>query len=101
MGSIEGVAVVVVLVVWEGEVAEDERDADAMRLSLLFCFEEEVDVAAAAADVVVSRASSLLSPTRVASPLKVTSAFSLSQVRFAALKRARMTDSKSGMEKLA
>jgi hypothetical protein len=34
-------------------------------------------------------------------PSNVTSAFSLAQVRFAALKRARITLSKSGMEKFA
>jgi hypothetical protein len=44
--------------------------------------------------------SSLL-PTRSALPSNVTRAFSLVQVRFAALKRARITLSKSGMEKFA
>jgi hypothetical protein len=34
-------------------------------------------------------------------PSNVTSAFSLAQVRFAALKRARITLSKSGIEKFA
>jgi len=49
----------------------------------------------------VSRAASAADPTRCELPSNVTSAFSLAQVRFAALKRARITLSKSGMEKFA
>jgi hypothetical protein len=103
-GSSVGVALaeVEVELVGDGGVAVDERDARAD--FRIFCFWPAFtleDVAADAAEVVVSRAWSPLFPTLVAMPSKVTSAFSLAQLRFAALNRARMTLSKSGMEKLA
>jgi hypothetical protein len=71
---------------------------------LIFCPALGADVVVAApAEVMDSwrRAISAASPILCALPSNVTSAFSLAHVKFAALKRARITLSKSGMEKFA
>lgn len=67
---------------------------------LLLLFELELDVAdATEEEVVVGDTSSFASPTRSDKPSNVTSAFSDTQDKLAELKRARMTVSRSGIEK--
>lgn len=84
------------LAVGEAEVEEAVVDAYDDWSGLRRTFSPEVDVVAE-----VARAVSAADPTRCELPSNVTSAFSLAQVRFAALKRARITLSKSGIEKFA
>jgi hypothetical protein len=78
--------------------ADAYDDWDWMRRAFSPELATEVDVVAEAE---VARTVSAANPTRCELPSNVTSAFSLAQVRFAALKRANITLSKRGMEKLA
>ncbi len=103
VAEVEVVVPEVLSVISEGTaelVVEDVAEASWPRGFAPMAVEEGEDEDVGVDSVPTGYASSRALPLRWDSPSNVTRAFSLAQVRFAVLKRARITLSKSGMEKL-